>query len=71
MALNPFLWFLITLLVSMSNVIVSTIIYYYLQMHKRLSRNLATVRDITFFYSVGMMFVIIFSIIAFILFVPL
>lgn len=70
MVLATFGWFLLTLLVSFSNVVVSVIIYWYLQGHKRLPPKMMLARDIAFFYSIGMMFVIIFSVGFFVLLIP-
>ena len=70
MALPAFGWFLITILVSLSNVVMSVVIYWYLEGHRNLGPRMLLARDIAFFYSIGMMFVIIFSVGAFILFIP-
>ncbi|MCX6816175.1 MAG: hypothetical protein NT120_04975 [Candidatus Aenigmarchaeota archaeon] len=67
---SNYVWFLIAIMVTLSNVLVSFVAYYYLQSQKKLSKGLVKARDLTFYYSVGMMFILIFSIGFFILFVP-
>jgi hypothetical protein len=64
---GDYIWFLITIMVTLSNVLVSFVAYYYLQTQKK--RSVEKVRDLAFYYSVGMMFVLISSIILFIFFV--
>mgnify|MGYP001563343665 CR=1 FL=1 len=58
------------LLVSLSNIIVSMTIYWRLQ-GKKLNSRMLWARDIAFFYTIGMMFVIIFSIGLFVLVTPI
>lgn len=53
-AINPFVWFVLTLLVALSNIIFSVIVYTYLSLHKKLHKELRILREIALLYAVGM-----------------
>ena len=54
MAINPFVWFVITLLVALSNIILSVIVYSFLSIQKKLTKELKVLKDISLFYAIGM-----------------
>lgn len=65
MPLPGFLWFVLALMMSLSSIFVGVITYYFLQTHKnkkKFMNRISTARDIVFYYSIGMMFVVIFCI---------
>ncbi len=53
-AVSPFVWFVLTLLVALSNIIFSLIIYSYLSVHKKLHKDLKLLKEIALLYAVGM-----------------
>ena len=54
MPLNPFVWFVLTLLVALSNIILSTMVYSFLSVHKKLHKDLQMLKQIALLYAVGM-----------------
>jgi uncharacterized membrane protein YidH (DUF202 family) len=64
--LPGFIWFVLALMMSLSSIFVGVVTYYYLQTHKnkkKFMQQISTARDIVFYYSIGMMFVVIFCIV--------
>lgn len=54
MTVNPFVWFVITLLVALSNIILSVIVYSFLSVQKKLTKELKLLKDVALFYAIGM-----------------
>ena len=54
MAINPFVWFVVTLLVALSNIILSVIVYSFLSVQKKLTKELKVLKEISLFYAIGM-----------------
>lgn len=54
MAINPFVWFVLTLLVALSNIILSTIVYSFLSTQKKLNKDLQMLKHVALLYAVGM-----------------
>jgi len=52
--INPFVWFVLTLLVALSNIIFSVVVYTYLSLHKKLHKDLKVLKEIALLYAVGM-----------------
>jgi len=52
--INPFVWFVLTLLVALSNIILSTIVYTYLSAQKKLNKDLMKLKQIALLYAAGM-----------------
>jgi len=52
--INPFVWFVLTLLVALSNIILSTLVYTYLSVQKNLNKELRKLKQIALFYAAGM-----------------
>ena len=52
--INPFVWFVLTLLVALSNIVLSVIVYSFLSMQKKLNKDLTMLKHIALLYSVGM-----------------
>lgn len=52
--INPFVWFVLTLLVALSNIIFSVIAYTWLSLHKKLHKDLKLLKEIALLYSIGM-----------------
>lgn len=61
---NYFIWFIWALAITITNVIFSFIIYYYLG-KKTTKKRIETVRDMSMLYSLGMLFAILFAVIIF------
>ncbi len=62
MAINPFVWFVLTLLVTASNIILSLIVYLFLSTQKKLHKNLKLLKEIALFYAIGMILALILSV---------
>lgn len=52
--ISPFVWFVLTLLVALSNIIFSVVVYTYLSLHKKLHKDLKVLKEIALLYAVGM-----------------
>ena len=52
--INPFVWFVLTLLVALRNIILSTLVYTYLSVQKNLNKDLKKLKQIALFYAAGM-----------------
>lgn len=65
--INEFIWFIWALTVTVSNIILSIIVYYFLDTQAKLDSKMTMLKDITFYYSIGMMLSIIWAIMLFIL----
>lgn len=52
--INPFVWFVLTLLVALSNIIFSVVVYTYLSLHKKLHKDLKVLKEIALLYAIGM-----------------
>lgn len=52
--INPFVWFVLTLLVALSNIIFSIVVYMYLSFHKKLNKELKILKQIALLYAIGM-----------------
>ena len=48
------MWFVLTLLVALSNIIFSVVVYTYLSLHKKLHKDLKVLKEIALLYAVGM-----------------
>lgn len=59
------LYILATIIVTFSNVILSSYIYIYLSTQKKLSKKMLVLKEITMYYSIGMMVALIASIFLF------
>lgn len=57
--INPFVWFTLTLLVALSNIILSVIVYSFLSVQKKLDRSLVKLKQIALLYAVGMTIAIV------------
>ncbi len=66
-----FLWFLITLIVTMSNIILTVFIYYELQLLRIKNKRVRAIKEICLYYASGMMIAVILSIALFIATTPL
>lgn len=54
MTINPFVWFVLTLLVALSNIILSVMVYSFLSVQKKLNKELKTLKQIAMLYAIGM-----------------
>lgn len=54
MPINPFVWFVLALLVALSNIIFSTMVYSFLSAQKKLNKDLQMLKQIALLYTVGM-----------------
>lgn len=61
MPLNPFVWFVLTLLVALSNIILSTMVYSFLSTQKKLHKDLQMLKQIALLYAIGMTIALIAS----------
>ncbi len=61
-----FIWFIWALTITISAIVLAIIVYTFLDSHKKLSTTMSRLRDIAFYYAIGMMFSIIWSVILFI-----
>ena len=52
--INSFVWFVLTLLVALSNIILSVLVYSFLSTQKKLNKELNMLKEIALFYAVGM-----------------
>lgn len=68
---DNFLWFVITLIVTMSNIILSIFIYYELQLLRSRNRRVRELKEVCLYYATGMMIALVLTIALFILTVPL
>ncbi|GEM_PF-4156949 len=69
--MGNFVWFLITLIVAISNIILSVFIYFELQRLKIKNKKVHSLKEICFYYASGMMIAMILSIGLFIATTPL
>jgi hypothetical protein len=53
-SISPFVWFVLTLLVALSNIILSVLVYSFLSAQKKLHKDLKLLKEIALLYSVGM-----------------
>lgn len=59
MTINPFVWFVLTLLVALSNIILSVIVYSFLSVQKKLNKELKLLKEIALLYAIGMIIALI------------
>lgn len=65
--LSGYVWFVWALLVTVSNIVLSFVVFYVLQSHRKLNRHLKMLRDVSVYYALGMFVSILFAIILLVL----
>ena len=70
MAATNFAWFVITLIVTMSNIILSVFIYYELQLLRSKNKRVRELKEVCLYYASGMMIALILTILLFALTLP-
>lgn len=60
--MGNFIWFVITLMVTLSNILLSVFLYYELQMLKSKNKRMKELKDICMYYATGMMIALILAI---------
>ncbi|MBI4018390.1 MAG: hypothetical protein HY368_02175 [Candidatus Aenigmarchaeota archaeon] len=62
MAVPQFIWFVWALSVTLSNIIIGALIFHYLNTRHVSKKDLGTLREISFYYVIGLMIAIISSV---------
>jgi len=68
--MTNFVWFVITLIVTLSNILLSVFIYYELQMLRSKNKRVKELKEICMYYATGMMIALILTVALFALTFP-
>ncbi len=61
--ISGYVWFVWALLVTVSNIVLSFVVFYVLRSHRKLNKHLKMLKSVSVYYAIGMLVSIIFAII--------
>ncbi len=61
--ISGYVWFVWALLVTVSNIVLSFVVFYVLQSHRKLNKHLKMLKSVSIYYALGMLISILFAII--------